>query len=252
MQELILFWEAIKVMSPQWEMIPAVVLFPTAIYLFIEVSSLIGWPEGWREVPSMVEDWKKSVRDAWRAVGYFVGAMLFAIVFALILSVSAHTFWWELIYILLYAVVFLLVFVSSIGAAIGFVFIITGTWRISWVKKIALIIDNDAAWLAEFHLAANAAGYQTKQCLWYEDHSEAVVCIVGAEENGNVVGPEYVSRLRLSHPEACIVVASTNLTSVPSGTSATVGEFCTRAGADHLIDKSRTYDRAALVQLLKQ
>lgn len=114
--------------------------------------------------------------------------------------------------------------------------------------KIIVVIDDESDWARRLTQAVERQGFhQIYSFSTYADVAGAGVIIVGA--NDELVGVENVSRLRVSHPEATIIVASRVLGRCPKGSTKTVGQQLLAAGADSLVDKN-TYRQADLIALL--
>lgn len=94
-----------------WELIAAIPLLIASGWLFIEASSLTGWPPEEKWDTKMHEMYQKSGEDAWRAFGLWLGAVVFSVLVAGILSFTgwghSDSFWVEMLWIVEYALLWL-------------------------------------------------------------------------------------------------------------------------------------------------
>lgn len=117
--------------------------------------------------------------------------------------------------------------------------------------RIAVVIEDNFYWRKVFANTLSFTDFQVKTADTFFDDLDANVFIVGAVQSYRVVGPEYVARLRVSHPEAVIIVTGMELNTTPPRATMTVGEQCIAAGADAVLD-TNNYTKEALIRLLPQ
>ncbi len=109
--------------------------------------------------------------------------------------------------------------------------------------RVAVVIEDDAGWLAIFTEVLQGAGFTVQPCPTFCDHPSAVLFIVdGLDPNGVVVGPGYVRTLRAAHPGGTIIGKSSFLGFRDAGTGQTLEALFLAAGANAVWETTADLD----------
>lgn len=101
---------------------------------------------------------------------------------------------------------------------------------------IAVVIDDDPGWQRKFtRILEVAARFEVRVSSAFMDLEEATLFVVN--------DPEFVSRLRVSHPEAKIIGTGEAVKTIPPYAGKSVEEQHLAAGADHVLEKNSFMER---------
>lgn len=119
-------------------------------------------------------------------------------------------------------------------------------------RKVGIVIDRDRNWREIFAKVLNEAefDYYALTDVFSDDPEASVFIVASLSPSGIVVGPDYVARFRVSHPDGFIIAVSADLSFRQKGATISVKEQFLAAGADRVVDKT-TYSHEEFIKLLK-
>lgn len=104
--------------------------------------------------------------------------------------------------------------------------------------RVALVIDDDPGWLNIIGFQLSRLGVEVIKCATFCDDPRATIFIVdGQDPHDAVVGPMFVSQLRVSHPDGFIVGISGRLDVLIEGETQLLRAQFLAAGANAVVDK---------------